>query len=139
MGFVSNAAETALIGVADSNQPAAVVALDQLQGRAPIVWMITALVAVISLAIQNPGVPAALAVAVALGLAAIRSALAQLGAGQRSHLRVHEFLNQPGDTVAQHIGVLAGHELVDQVSSGHPVALGHRGVSFVDPWTDRRS
>jgi hypothetical protein len=53
MGFVSNAAETALIGVADSNQPAAVVALDQLQGRTPIVWMITALVAVISLAIQR--------------------------------------------------------------------------------------
>jgi hypothetical protein len=33
MGFVSNAAETALVGVADSNQPAAVLALDQLQGR----------------------------------------------------------------------------------------------------------
>ena len=30
-------------------------------------------------------------------------------------------------------------QLVDQVGSGHPVALGHRGVSFVDPWTDRRS
>ena len=33
LGFVSNAAETALIGVADANQPAAVLALDQLQGR----------------------------------------------------------------------------------------------------------
>jgi hypothetical protein len=44
MGFVSNAAETALIGVADSNQPAAVLTLDQLQGRTPIVWTITALV-----------------------------------------------------------------------------------------------
>jgi hypothetical protein len=33
MGFVSTAAETALIGVADSNQPAAVLALNQLQGR----------------------------------------------------------------------------------------------------------
>jgi hypothetical protein len=53
MGFVSNAAETDLIGVADSNQPAAVVALDQMQGRTPIVWMITALVAVLSLAIQR--------------------------------------------------------------------------------------
>jgi hypothetical protein len=53
MGFVSNAAETALIGVADSNQPAAVVALDQLQGRIPIVWTITALVTVVSLAIQR--------------------------------------------------------------------------------------
>jgi hypothetical protein len=35
--------------------------------------------------------------------------------------------------------VLVCQQLVDQVSSGHPVALGHRGVSFVDPWTDRRS
>jgi hypothetical protein len=50
MGFVSNAAETALIGVADANQPAAVLALDQLQGRTPIVWSITALVAALSLA-----------------------------------------------------------------------------------------
>ena len=32
-----------------------------------------------------------------------------------------------------------GKVLADQVGSGHPVALGHRGVSFVDPWTDRRS
>jgi hypothetical protein len=53
MGFVSNAAETALVGVADSNQPAAVLALDQLQGRTPVVWTITALVAVLSLAIQR--------------------------------------------------------------------------------------
>ena len=53
MGSVSNAAETALIGVADSNQPAAVLALDQLQGRTPSVWTITALVAALSLAIQR--------------------------------------------------------------------------------------
>ena len=51
MGLVSNAAETALIWVADANQPAAVLALDQLQGRTPIVWTITALVAALSLAI----------------------------------------------------------------------------------------
>jgi hypothetical protein len=55
LGFVSNAAETALIGVADSNQPGAVLALDQLQGRIPIVWTITALVAAISLAIHRTG------------------------------------------------------------------------------------
>ena len=55
IGFVSNAAETALIGVADSNQPAAVLALDQLQGRTPVVWTITALVAVLSLAIRRTG------------------------------------------------------------------------------------
>jgi hypothetical protein len=55
MGFVSNAAETALIWVADHNQPAAVLALDQLQGRTPIVWTITALVAALSLAIYRTG------------------------------------------------------------------------------------
>jgi hypothetical protein len=53
MGFVSNAAETALIWVADSNQPAAVLALDQLQGRTPIVWTVTALVAALSLALHR--------------------------------------------------------------------------------------
>ncbi len=55
MGFVSNAAETALIGVADRNQPAAVVALNELQGRTPVVWTIAALVAVISLAVHRTG------------------------------------------------------------------------------------
>jgi hypothetical protein len=55
MGFVSNAAETALIGVADANQPAAVLALNELQGRTPIVWAITALVAALSLAIWRTG------------------------------------------------------------------------------------
>jgi hypothetical protein len=53
MGFVSNAAETALIWVADSNQPAAVLTLDQLQARTPIVWTITALVAALSLAMHR--------------------------------------------------------------------------------------
>jgi hypothetical protein len=55
MGFASNAAETALVGVADGNQPAAVLALDQLQGRTPVVWTITALVAAVSLAVQRTG------------------------------------------------------------------------------------
>jgi hypothetical protein len=55
MGFVSNAAETALIAVADGNQPAAVLALNQLQGRTPVVWTITALVAAISLAVHRTG------------------------------------------------------------------------------------
>jgi hypothetical protein len=55
IGLVSNAAETALIGVADANQPAAVLALDQLQGRTPVVWTTTALVAALSLAIWRTG------------------------------------------------------------------------------------
>jgi hypothetical protein len=55
LGFVSNAAETALIRVADASQPAAVLALNELQGRTPIVWSITALVAALSLAIWRTG------------------------------------------------------------------------------------
>jgi hypothetical protein len=71
MGFVSNAAETALIGVADSNQPAAVLALDQLQGRIPVVWAITAVVAVLSMAIQRTGLVGRWLAAVGLVAAAI--------------------------------------------------------------------
>ena len=55
MGFSSNAAETALIGVVEANQPAAVLALDELQGRTPVVWAITAVVAALSLAIWRTG------------------------------------------------------------------------------------
>jgi hypothetical protein len=91
------------------------------------------------LQLSNPGIPAPLAVAVALGLAAVGAALTQLGAGPRTHFGLHQLGDQPGHAVAQHIGVLVGQQLVDQVGSGHPVALGHRGVSFVDHWTDRRS
>jgi hypothetical protein len=42
LGFVSIAAETALANV---SEPAAVLALDQLQGRVPVVWGFTALAA----------------------------------------------------------------------------------------------
>ena len=41
--------------MADGNQPAAVVALNQLQGRTPVVWTITALVAAGSLAVYRTG------------------------------------------------------------------------------------
>jgi hypothetical protein len=41
--------------VADVNQPAAVVALNQLQGRTPVVWTITALVEAVSLAVYRTG------------------------------------------------------------------------------------
>jgi hypothetical protein len=69
MGFVSNAAETALIGVADGNQPAVVLALNELQGRTPIIWTITALVASLSLAIWRTGM-----VGRSLGVAGLVSA-----------------------------------------------------------------
>jgi hypothetical protein len=50
MGFISQAAETALVGVADAGDQSSVLALNQLQGRIPIVWTITALTAAVSLA-----------------------------------------------------------------------------------------
>jgi hypothetical protein len=55
MGLMSTAAETALIGVADSNEPGAVDALNQLQGRTPVVWAVTALATATSLAILRAG------------------------------------------------------------------------------------
>jgi hypothetical protein len=98
MGFVSNAAETALIGVADSNQPAAVLALDQLQGRTPIVWTITALVTVVSLAIQRTGLvwrwlgTAGLIAAVIFLLGSVFSVLGRTPEGSSSLLGVGLFI-----------------------------------------------
>jgi len=55
MGFLSTAAETALIGVAPNHEPGAVDALNHLQGRTPVVWAVTALVATVSVAIRRAG------------------------------------------------------------------------------------
>lgn len=55
LGFVSTAAETALVGVADSNEPGAVDALNQLQGRTPVVWAVTVLAVAVSVAILRTG------------------------------------------------------------------------------------
>ena len=98
MGFVSNAAETALLGMADSNQPTAVVALDQLQGRTPVVWTITALVAELSLAIQRTGLVerwlgvAGLVAAAIFLLGSIFSVLGRSPEGNSSLLRVGLFI-----------------------------------------------
>ena len=98
MGFVSNAAETALIWVADSNQPAAVLALDQLQGRTPIVWTIAALVAALSLAIHRTnlvwrwlGVVGLIAAAIFL-LGSIFSVLGETPEGSASLVGVGVFI-----------------------------------------------
>jgi hypothetical protein len=98
MGLVSNAAETALIGVADRNQPAAVLALDQLQGRTPIVWTITALVTVVSLAIQRTGLVwrwlgvAGLAAAAIFLLGSVFSVLGRTPEGSTSLVGVGIFI-----------------------------------------------
>jgi hypothetical protein len=56
LGFVSIAAETALINVA--NDSSVVVALNQLQGRVPVVWGFAAVAAVIGWAIVRSGLAA---------------------------------------------------------------------------------
>lgn len=55
MGFVSVATETALVQVAGSNEPGAVDALNQLQGRTPVVWPVAALVTIVSVVILRAG------------------------------------------------------------------------------------
>lgn len=52
---IANTPMTETMAMAPSPGRRAVLALDQLQGRTPIVWTITALVAVLSLAIQRTG------------------------------------------------------------------------------------
>ena len=55
LGFMSVAAESALVGVADKGEPGAVDALNQLQGRTPVVWAVSALAVIASLAILRSG------------------------------------------------------------------------------------
>ena len=55
LGFMSVAAETALVDVADKGEPGAVDALNQLQGRTPVVWAVTALAYITALAILRMG------------------------------------------------------------------------------------
>jgi hypothetical protein len=58
----------------------------------------------------------------------IRRPLAVLGADLAADLGVHEFGDHPGHRLADHVGVLAGKQLVGKLGSGHPWALGHRGA-----------
>ena len=98
IGFVSNAAETALIWVADRNQPAAALALDQLQGRTPVVWTISAMVAAISLAIYRTGLVgrwlgmAGLVAAVIFLLGSVFSILGRTSEGSSSLIGVGLFI-----------------------------------------------
>jgi hypothetical protein len=77
----------------------------------------------------DPGIPLARAVAVALG-EPVGAALAELGADLGGDLGLHQLLGHPGHALADHVGVLVGHELVGKLGSGHPWPLGHRGVSL---------
>jgi hypothetical protein len=82
IGFISQAAETALVGVADAGDQSAVLILNHLQGRIPIVWTITALTAAVSLAGRRTRLlPTWLAVAglVATGVFALGSISSVIG------------------------------------------------------------
>jgi len=88
--------------------------------------------------LTDPGVPSPRAIPIAMR-GPLRAALAEFSADLATELGLHELGGHPGHALAQHVGVLVLEELVGELGSGHPVAFGHRGVSFVDPWTDRRS
>src|SRR5215211_5269868 len=77
------------------------------------------------LELANAGVPGPGPVAVALGGAPVRRTLAELGADQGGDLGVHQLGDQPRDALAQHIGVLAGQQLVHQWSA---VILGRSAI-----------
>lgn len=82
LGFMSQAAETALVGAAGAGDLSAVLALNQLQGRTPIVWSIAALTAVVSLsALRTALVPKWLGVGglAAAGVFALGSIFSVLG------------------------------------------------------------
>jgi hypothetical protein len=55
IGFGSQAAETALVHVADQGDSSAVLALNELQGRTPVVWTIVALTASASWGARRAG------------------------------------------------------------------------------------
>ncbi|MCI4065160.1 hypothetical protein MRQ36_22360 [Micromonospora sp. R77] len=98
LGFVSTAAETALVRVADSGQPGAVDALQQLQGRTPVVWAVAALAAALSLAVRRTGLlwrglgTAGLVLAVVFLLAGVSSLLGREVEGGYSLVGVGLFI-----------------------------------------------
>ncbi len=90
LGMVSTAAETALLVVAGSGQPAAVLVLFELQARVPVVFAVAAFTAATALAVRRSGlfpswlgVLGLVAAGVFLGGAAL-SVLAPVGAGDSS-------------------------------------------------------
>jgi hypothetical protein len=58
-------------------------------------------------------------------------ALAVAGAGALGDLGLHQLLGQPAHGLPQHIGVLIGQHLADQLPHAHPAHVGHRGAPLV--------
>jgi hypothetical protein len=72
----------------------------------------------------DAGVPAPVAIAVAVGQPTLRVALALGRSGELGHLGLHHGLRQQPDTLPQEIGVTVGDRLAHRLERGHPV-LGH--------------
>ena len=80
------------------------------------------------LQLAHARVPRPLPVAIAPRRAPLRRALAELGAHDRGDLGLHQLGHHQPHRLADHVGMLARHQLVDRLRSGHPPALGHRVV-----------
>ena len=59
----------------------------------------------------------------------IRRDLPELGPDLAGDLRLHQLGHHPRNALTHDIDVLATHQLVDHLRSGHPPVLGHRGAS----------
>ena len=79
--------------------------------------------------LAGAGLPAALAVAVAVR-GALRALLVQTGADLLRDLGLHQLACEPGERLAQHVGVLIAHELAHKLVERHAL-LGHRGAPLV--------
>jgi hypothetical protein len=80
----------------------------------------------------HPGVPGPLPVAVA-ARHPVAAALAVAGASLLGDLGLHQLLRQPNHGLAQHVGVLIGQHLADQLAHAHPAHVGHRVLLPSDP------
>jgi hypothetical protein len=79
--------------------------------------------------LADPRLPRPRAVAVAMRRARLAD-LAVRGPDLIGDFRVHQLAHDQRDRVAHEVAVLARHHLGDQLGRSHPLALGHRGVSF---------
>jgi hypothetical protein len=75
----------------------------------------------------HPGVPGPLPIAVT-ARHPVAATLAVAGASPLGDLGLHQLLGQPAHGLAQHIGVLIGQHLADQLAHAHPAHVGHRGA-----------
>jgi hypothetical protein len=73
----------------------------------------------------DAGVPASLAIPVALGAASLGGSLAVDGADLGRHLGLHQRLAQHAHSFAQQVDVAVGCRLAQQLEQVHPV-IGHR-------------